>query len=494
MNRKATPLQWLTLNRLVTAIVFISLFTMALRYPADSDTWWHLRAGQTIFQSKSLLTTDIFSHTQAGSAWINHSWLAQLFWYGLLALGGWPGVSLGLAIIVTGAFRLVWRQSEGNLYAKAFGVVLGAITSSVVWAARPQMVSFFLAALTAFLLHRFKKEGKSLLPWVPLLVLVWVNAHGGFAVGFILLGCYLIGEIFNRLTGHPAAIDGKHLKHLLLTLIICLAVVPINPYTWRMWLYPFQTVGIGVLRDFIAEWQSPNFHQPIVQPFLAMLLLLLAAIARSGKKLDWVELALLGAWTTLSFFAVRNVPLFALICTPILIKYATLALEAQFGPLGVGRTRQLPKPFYWLNWGLLALLIPGAGAQAISVLSPSAIAKAEAERFPVNAVAFIRETNPAGPLFNSYNIGGYLMYHLWPDYPVYVDGRTDLYDDDFLRAYLQTANGLPGWQRSLEKDGIQLAIVEKNIPLTLALESTPGWEKIYYDDMSAIFSKVIVTP
>ncbi|MFQ5576686.1 MAG: hypothetical protein ACE5G8_06820 [Anaerolineae bacterium] len=486
--------EWLTLNRLVVAIVFLAVFAMATRYPADSDTWWHLQAGKTMLAQKTLLTTDLYSHTQAGSGWINHSWLAQIFWYGLLAVGGWPGLAIGLAAVVTLSFWLVWRHSEGNLYVRAFGVVLGAITSSLVWAARPQMISFLLAAAAAFLLNRFKRQGGRLLPWLPLLVLVWVNSHGGYAIAFILLACYMAGDAANALApgmrNGAAGLSRAEWRHLFLTAALCLAVVAINPHTWRMWLYPFKTVGIGVLRDFIAEWQSPDFHRPIVQPFLLMLLLLLAAIARCGRKVDWTDLALVGAWVTLSLLAVRNVAIFAVVCTPVLTRYATLALEAHFGPLTMGRPRALPRPLASLNWALLGLLVVASGGRVAGVVSPAAIAAAEAERFPVEAVTFVQQAAPDGPLFNSYNIGGYLIYHLWPDYPVFVDGRTDLYDDSFLRMYLKTANALPGWQATLNRYRIQLIIIERDTPLALALQHDAGWQQLFAGERAAVFQKI----
>jgi len=137
----------LTIPRLLVAIVFIAIFTMAVRVPADSDTWWHLRAGQYIVENRTIPTTDPFSHTKAGELWINHSWLAQIFWYGLYALGSWAAVALALATLVTIAFWFTWKQIEGNLFVAAFAMILGAIVSSVVWAARPQMISFVLAAI-----------------------------------------------------------------------------------------------------------------------------------------------------------------------------------------------------------------------------------------------------------------------------------------------------------------------------------------------------------
>jgi hypothetical protein len=492
-QQKLFSLQWLNLNRLVTGIVFIAIFTMAIRFPVDSDTWWHLRAGQTMVERHSLLTSDPFSQTQIGQPWINHGWLAQLFWYELFTLGRWPAVALGLATIITLAFWLVWQQSEGNLYLKAFALILGAISSSFIWAARPQMISFLLTALVAWLLYRFKRQGRKLLPWLPLIVLFWVNIHGGFAIAFILMIGYAVGEVFNHLTSkkiaHSEVISWPAWRHLLLTIIVCLAVVGINPYTWRMWLYPFQTVNIGVLRDFIAEWQSPNFHQPIVQPFLLMLLLLLAAIARTSHKVDWTDLALVGAWTALSLLAVRNIPLFALVCTPIFVRYANVALEEQFGPISLGRMQRLPQRLYLANWLLLSLVVVGSITQISLTLSPIALLKAEQAAFPYHAVRFIQETRPPGPIFNSYNFGGYLIFKLWPEYLVFVDGRTDLYDDEFLRTYLGTNMALPGWQTRLEKYDVQLVLIERSSPLDPALTQDPTWSKLFEDEQAVIFKR-----
>jgi hypothetical protein len=295
----------LTTPRLLVAIVFIAIFTMAVRVPADTDTWWHLRSGQYIVENQTIPMTDPFSHTKAGQLWIDHGWLAQVFWYGLYALGGWAALALALAGLVTVSFWFVWKQIEGNIFVGAFSMILGAIVSSVVWTARPQMISFVFTAIIAYWLARFKRQNGRLLPWVPLLMLVWVNVHGGFAIGFMLMLAYLMGEAVNNLTKHQddPVVGWSQLKHLLLVMVISLAVVVVNPHTWRMWLYPFQTVGIGALRDFIQEWQSPDFHLPHVQPFVLMLLLVIAGLARSGRDADWTDLALVAMWTAWALFA-----------------------------------------------------------------------------------------------------------------------------------------------------------------------------------------------
>jgi hypothetical protein len=494
-------------QNLLVAIVFIAIFTMAVRVPADTDTWWHLRSGQYIIENRIIPTIDPFSHTRAGQLWIDHGWLSQIFWYVLYAAGGWAAVALILAALVTVAFWFTWQQIEGNVFVGAASMVLGAIVSSVVWTARPQIISFVLTAVIAYLLHRFKRHNGRLLPWLPIIMLLWVNIHGGFAIGFMLMLAYLVGEAVNNITVHKddPVVTWSGLKHLIVVIVISLAVVVINPHTWRMWLYPFQTVGISALRDFIQEWQSPNFHLPYVQPFVLMLLLVVAALARAGRRADWTDLALVAMWTSWALFAARNIAIFGLVVTPILARYADLAWTGQWQTWGYqrvpfsynpppasGRTTRNPKLI--LNWVLLGLVFIAALVKIVVPLTPRANLKAEQDGLPYDAVEFLKKDKPAGPLFNSYNWGGYLIFKLWPEYPVYIDGRTDLYDDTFIRRYLDVMVANEGWQQTLNDDGTNLVFIESNSTLAKFLRQDPTWVEVYHDEMAAIFTRTIASP
>jgi hypothetical protein len=483
----------LTIHRLLIAIVFIAIYTMAVRVPADTDTWWHLRAGQLMVENQTIITTDPFSHSRGGQLWIDHGWLGQIAWYGLYALGGWALMSLVLAGLVTLAFWFIWQQIEANVFVGAFSMILGAIVSSVVWTARPQMISFVLAAVVATLLHRFKRQNGRLLPWLPLIMIVWVNVHGGFAIGFMLMLAYLGGEAANNLTRHRAdpVVSWSRLKHLLIVAGLCLAVVVINPQSWRMWLYPFQTVGISALRDFIQEWQSPDFHLPHVQPFALMLLLVIAALGRAGRRADWTDLALIATWTAWALFAARNIALFGLIATPTLARYADLSWSGQWQAWGYQRV-----PFSSdsrtparLNWLLLSLIIVAALIKIAIPLTPAANLKAEQGTLPYDAVEYLRNHELAGPMFNSYNWGGYLIFKLWPAYPVYIDGRTDLYDDEFIRRYLNVMVAGEAWQQTLADDGINLIFIESQSTLAKFLRADPTWTERYRDELAVIYSR-----
>ncbi len=497
----------LTTHNLLIAIVFVAVFTMAVRIPADSDTWWHLRSGQYIVKNLTIPTADPFSHTQAGKLWIDHGWLAQIFWYGLYAGGGWALVALALAALVTLSFWFIWKQIEANVFVAAFAMILGAIVSSVVWVARPQMLSFFLTAVVLYLLHQFKRHNGSLLLWLPLIMLVWANLHGGFAIAFMMMVAYLLGETVNNLTRHtedPVA-DWSRLKHLLIVMGICLAVVVINPHTWRMWVYPFQTVGISALRDFIQEWQSPNFHLPYVQPFALLLLLVLGAMARAGRAADWTDLALVAMWSLSAMFGARNIAIFGLAATPILARYGDLAWNRQWQIWGYAQSpfsrvaainpkSKIVNRKSKINWMLLGVICLAALIKIIIPLTPGANLKAEQDGMPYQAVAFIQNEQPPGPMFNSYNWGGYLIFKLWPAYPVYIDGRTDLYDDAFIRRYLGIMFADDGWQQKLDDDGVNFVLIENNSALDKFLRRESGWAELYRDDMAVIFGREPFSP
>ena len=135
---------------------------------------------------------------------------------------------------------------------------------------------------------------------------------------------------------------------------------------------------------------------------------------------------------------------------------------------------------------LLLLILAGAGAKIAYTLTPSRIAEAQAEALPVAAAEHLRESDPPRELFNTYNWGGYLLWAV-PDLPVYVDGRTDLYGDDFLQAYLDAYTAGDDWQATFEQHDISLVVVEADSPLDDELSEAAGWSLDYEDEQAVIY-------
>jgi len=488
-------------RRLLIAILFGAIFTMAVRVPTDTDTWWHLRSGEYILRTHSIPRHDVFSHTVAGKPWIDHGWLAQIAIYLLYTAFGYAGLGLALAAVVTLAFVFVFLQSEENLYLRAFITVLAAITSAVVWIARPQIVSFLFTAVFSYILYLYKQRGRNYLFLIPLLIVLWVNIHGAFITGFILLGCYVIGEVLNNLLGHKddRVLNYGEIASLIKASLIALVVLVINPNTYQMYLYPFKTVGIGALRDYIQEWASPDFHQFHLHPFIWMVLLTLAAVGLARRRIDFTDLVLTSFFCYMSLWAGRNIALFALVAAPVLMRYGAAAIRTlweaiQTGDVEQGMLSQLGRkqiaPGPWLtglNWLILILLLSLSAIKVYQPLSPEVNLAVQKEYLPVEAVRFIRANNLPGPMFNSYNWGGYLIWHLYPDYPVFIDGRTDLYDDQFIREYLKVPWIRPGWREVLDRYGVSFILIESDSVLAAFLAEDDEWQSVHADTIATVF-------
>ncbi|MEW6568837.1 MAG: hypothetical protein AB1449_11865 [Chloroflexota bacterium] len=483
----------MSFRRLVTATAFLAVFTMALRVSTDSDTWWHLRAGAWMIEHRQILSFDPFSLTRMGSPWIYPGWLAQIVMAGLYRWLGFAGLNLLTASMVTLAFVFLGRTLEGPDLWRAAVLLLAAVTSAVYWSARPQILSFALTGGFIWILERWRQGDRNGCWALPPTMALWVNLHGGFAIGFLLIGLYGLGEGIEYLlpvvlgtarVGERWRACRQQMLTLTGTAAVTVAAVGLNPHGPVMLLYPFKTVSIGVLRDYIQEWQSPNFHNLEVQPFLWLLFLTALALALSPRRPHPTELLSVFAFAYLGFLAGRNIALFALVAAPVLARHGYPALTPLLTRFGPGR----PVPARLarsVNSALFALLVLAAALKAVVPLSNAENEAILSQRLPSAAVRWIETIRPPGPLFNSYNWGGYVVWSLYPDYPSFVDGRTDLFNQELLTDYLTAWRAAPGWEAVLDRWGIRLALLEVDAPLVITLQAS-GWEPAYQDDQAVV--------
>lgn len=477
----------LTIERTAVVIVFLMLFAVALRVPVDTDTWWHLRVGDTILQS-GFVTSDTLSHTMNGQPWVNHSWAAQivmtLFWR-----AGDFGLALYTSLLATGGMIFVFLTCRGsNAYVRLFSVVLGAVTASVFWSARPQMFTFFFSAVSLWLLlGQVRQSGRRI--WLyPLMMLIWANLHAGFSVGFILLAIVIAGEglanLFTR--GSREGMNWRGVGRLALIGLLSAAAILVNPRGAELLAVPFQTLGIGALQNFIQEWASPNFHERQSWAFIVLLFGVLGAAGASPSRITWTEFLLVAGTGFLALTSGRNIALFAVAATPVFCVHLDALLTAHGWALRPLKT--VSPRIGLINAVLIGLVGLGVvGYAAGSFINPAKVREAQAEVLPVAATGALNALRPAGNLFNSYNWGGYLSLFA-PEFPVFTDGRTDLYGDRFLTGdYYRTAVGAPGWQDTLARYGIGVVLIEPQTGLAYALRETPGWRVAYIDEMAVLF-------
>jgi hypothetical protein len=321
------------MSRLVTVITFLAIFGMAARISMDTDTWWHLRAGQWIWEHQAVPRVDPFSYTRQGASWHYPSWIIEVPMYWIYRFFGPGGLNLWTAAMVTLAFAFTWRTLSGGPFLRAFVMVLAVAASGVYWAARPYLLTFLLAAIYIWILEDYRSKGypsgyKRIL-WLPILMAVWANSHGGFAVGFILLGVYFLGAFKIVFKGSRVNLDYSKTSLISLLKIIFLSIlaVSINPYGPVM-LLCVQDRRNHALQDYIQEWQSPNFHSISVQPFAWLMLLTLGVVGISRRRISLVDFALVSGFFYLGLLAGRNVALFALVAPMVITRHAALMLAA----------------------------------------------------------------------------------------------------------------------------------------------------------------------
>ncbi|MGD2251909.1 MAG: hypothetical protein PVF70_03225 [Anaerolineales bacterium] len=484
----------MSFRRLVLALTLIAIFTMAVRISVGNDTWWHLRAGAWMTENRKILRTDPFSLTRQGEPWEYPGWLSQVLLYRIHAWLGLPGLNLLTALMAVAAFAFLWRAMEAPPLLRAFVLLLAATASSVYWAARPHVFSFALTGAFLLTLERWR-QGKPRALWaLPLLMVLWVNLHGGFALGFLLLAVYILGEmvtlvgrwLLRRATLKDAWLDSRQaLLSLAAMGAACVLAVCINPHGATMLLYPFKTVSIGALQDYIVEWQSPDFHRLELQPFLWLLMLTAAAMIASRKPKRAGEALLVAGFSYMGFVAGRNIATFALVASPVLARHAHAAIE----PLLKARleSKDLPKRVAQvLNLFILALLTVAALVKIYIPLQEDANRQAVEAQFPAAAVSHIRTQQLPSPLFNSYNWGGYVLWELYPDHLSYVDGRTDLFGDEVLSRYFKIWRAEAGWEEILGEDEIRLVLIEPEAPLARVLPAA-DWRQEYADEQAVVF-------
>lgn len=480
----------LTIERTTIIILFLLLFALATRVPLDTDTWWHLRAGQWMVENGQIISGDPFSHTAAGVVRVPADWLAQVSLYGIWSLAGDFGLALFTSTLATAGIAVLFYASDGSSYMKAFLMILAAATAAVFWSARPQMYTFLFSAIIFALVFDYKRRQIDRLWWAVPLMALWANLHGGYFIGLLILYGVLVGEILNYFVPRllplnpPAhAIPLPRLRKFTLITVLSTAVLLLNPAGFRLLLLPFQTFTMGPLRQYIQEWNPPDFTQPFVFPFVALLILTLIALATSWRKPDWSEVLLVGGSGYLAVTASRNIAFFAVVALPILSYH----LAAWFARRGWQiKTVQRPTPRQLrLNRILIGVIALAALAKVVLVLDADLVNDAKIDLFPVLATDHLKQTQPRGLMFNSYNWGGYLMYHA-PEYPVYIDGRTDLYGD-FVLEYVKIAFAEDGWREALDTSAINLVVVETGSPLAKVLMTDADWQVDYTDDLASIF-------
>jgi hypothetical protein len=290
-------------------------------------------------------------------------------------------------------------------------------------------------ALLAWLLERWKKGKLRSLWLLPLLFMIWSNLHGGYSLGFLLMGAFLGGQVLNHAIGlKEETLSWRPLGRILIWTVLAFLAVAINPNGLDMWRIPFQTVSVGSLQQFIQEWASPDFHDVTQQPVLILIFLLIGVLGLSGRKMNAVDWLYSAGFLILALVSRRNIAPFALITVPIISHYGWIAVQDWRERVKLGKRwnfiRRVPgtsHPHPWLNLALVGMIGFVVFTKQGVVTLPTMVQSAEAKIFPQGAVEWLKSHPAEGRSFSEYSWGGYLVWHL-PEEKVFVENMSQILD------------------------------------------------------------------
>jgi hypothetical protein len=481
-----------SVRQLLVFISFVLIFLGASRTIIDPDFWWHLKTGQYLIETKSIPHADIFSILHQGREWITHEWLSEVFMYGVYKSLGYGGLIVTFSLIITAAFYLVYRryrESVGHPYVACAALLLGAFATMPVWGVRPQMFSLLLASVFLTILDQFShNENTKTIYWLIPLTTVWANLHAGFALGLVLILLTIAGLMLESLMSGELKAGFKRVRPLLIVWLLCVAAVSLNPSGARLYAYPFETLKSHAMMKYIAEWWSPNFQEPMFQPLALLIFATCAALALGRKQVRISELVLLTATGFAALRSGRNVPFFALVAIPLLARNSWDWISTQKWGEWLTRPEDRRNAKIFLNV-ILFIVVPLGIAVARVGRSVADQSSVTAQTYPVAATDFLSVQKLPQPIYNEYGWGGYLIWRLYPQYRVYIDGRADVYGDAFLEEFLMVHGGEPPWQEPLDRYGIKTVMVKPDAALASLLKLEPHWTKVFEDSQAIIFTR-----
>lgn len=474
-----------------TTVLFSLFFTSRPTLLSDGDTGYHIRAGEYIIRTRSVPAADMFSLHTPPIPWTAHEWLSEVCMAAVHQSLGMTGIVAFSALLLAGTTYLLFKILQGhqtNILIATAVTTLTVISSQIHWLARPHLFSFLLMVIFQYLVESWHCNRGNRLYLLPPIMLLWVNLHGGFVGGFILLGAYLVGNLASLPSLEPVARAAllQKLRHLSLAIGACMAACLINPYGYQILLFPFQLVSDGLMMDSVSEFQSPFVHRWL--PFNYLLLLLMATFALSRKRIEPTELVLIIIFTYMALYSVRYIPLFALVTAPILTRKFN-ECKGESSGMVASFFRERSEKFSRIDGRATGPLWPATAVftVAAAIYSGQLSHAFDKSRNPVDACDFLMQAKISGNMFNSDEFGDYLIYRSYPAYKVFIDGRLDMYGSLLLREYHQVINFEPGWEGVLDKYGVTWILFDSNSRFSRFLLKNRGWALIYSDPVANIF-------
>jgi len=452
-------------------VIGAGAFVLAVRTRAgwDQDIWWHLATGRWIVQHGQLPATDPFSQYGLHQPWIAYSWLFELIAYGAYAALGLEGIVLlcaALGSLIAGGLYLLVRRLGAPLLPTLVLVLAAFYAIMPLTTPRPWLFSllFFLVELHVIV---DAQHGRTRTLWLlPLLFVVWANIHIQFAIGLVVLAAGAVDAYWNN---HQRDVLVRWISVGLASGLATL----VTPFHVRLYLVAREYMGQSELWERIGEFVAPTFR---TSPDWVILALVLAAAGCLGWQardrsmgVFWLLLFVLGVW--LGFRSRRD--------TWVVVATATCVI-ATVQPRATEQGRDAMSVPEWLGSIVAVALALFFLILGVPRFSSKQLEANVARNYPVKAAEFIDNQNAAGPLYNYFDWGGYLIWRL-PRLPVSMDGRTPVHGVARILRQADTWHGAPNWRDDAELMNARLIVGPSDVPLASLLRLDQRFRLVYED-------------
>ena len=452
---------------------------------SSDEIWCHLRTGTWILQNHAIPRTGLFSQF-ANSRWVDFSWLYDALCGAVYARLGLRAVPL-LLLMFKVALAAVTFLVAGGRRRFWWAVILSALAQFAFLNPQPlpNLFSICFFGLTLhWVLEARRRNDLTHLLWLPPLFCLWANLDAQFVLGLLLLSMLLLAEITERTlcllrtrNDDPRQIP---LINLVAIAAACVVATIITPYSFHLIPAALQSAYSPALFKNFAFMAAMSFRQP--EHFVLALLLFGACLALGQRRShDIFKIILLTLSAALAFRIQRDS------WTVVLSSIAIIgeAIRAHGDKSSAAGQRTLGKERRYVAAGIAILL-----TVSFILIPANQTLETRLERvFPARACDYIQNNHLAGPIFNEYGWGGYLMWRL-PEYPVSIDERLMLYGDEFSGAYFEVIMGrqkmetLPGFASE------QIILLPVKFSMVKALTTIPvlqqQFREVYRDDIAIV--------
>jgi hypothetical protein len=538
-------------------IIFIPLMMRPTFLFGDGSTAWHLVTGEYVLSHGAIPHTDLFSYAakipgNPEKAWVAYEWLSDALMALLVRIGGLNLLAVFVSCAIGLLFLMLYDRcrKEGCHFLVVLMIcILGALLSAVHWLARPHIFTFFgVLIFSSALEDYYRRTISSTKLWITLslYMLLWVNCHPAFVIGFVLIGIYLFTSLCSAAYFAPGVKRTNYLetaRTLAIALGCTFAASLFNPNGLVLYQYIAKYLKGSAVLAATNEFLSPVFHFDLHPTCLEILFaFFIVGLAITQKRLSFPRLLCCLAFSHLTLSAVRNMPLFTIIILPAIAQlYSKVRLSeyrlpriatktdgaesdrSEATPTLLSRaeileTEQSQPARWWQRlvnkwnrigagiddeeWRCKMHLIPigfliffsiaaimGGKLFGTEILASGFDPKDK----PTTTLDYLKAAEADGRLkvnqgFNYDNWGGYINYKLGT--PVFIDDRADFYGEQYYARYaiinqvLPGANGKEGWYDWMANLDIQWVLVPKDSRLGQVLKTTDGW-KLAAEDPAA---------